>query len=380
MARSFGRVFATIWDDDDYRAVPLQSRFMFVFLVSQQDLDHAGVIPLRVRRWSRSLAVPGADVEKMLGDLEAAQFVVVDWDAEELLVRSLIRRDEVWKQPNVFKSAVASASACKSSRIKAALLAELRRLDLSSSSREIQKTRDDAVTLLEPFGNPPPTPPGASLGPSPEEFSTGAANPEPDISADTGNAAGHNCSGTLPEGFARGTGELRGKGSSNPPVLEIALPLKPSPSPRPPGGTHRDRNDPKPLWPSAVPDAKTEEGEEKSGIENPDIAALVVEVRKLRPAWATRSIKRALADESVAERPWPMIRSAMLAVARDPESRQPGRLAGDGPWWHEAAMTAAGAARREPETHPFDPDPETRCCRACRAPEVDKIHTRARTA
>lgn len=154
MARSFGRVFASIWADDDFRAVPVNARLMYVFLLSQPDLDHAGVIPFRVRRWSRSLGIGVAEVEKMLGDLDAARFVVIDSDSEELLVRSLIRRDEVWRQPNVFKSAAAAAAACESERIKAALLSELQRLDLSSASREIQRTRDHLLTLLEPFGNP----------------------------------------------------------------------------------------------------------------------------------------------------------------------------------------------------------------------------------
>lgn len=109
-----------------------------------------------------------------------------------------------------------------------------------------------------------------------------------------------------------------------------AFPLKPYPLPPVSGATPSGA---KPPWPSAVPDATPGEGEKPQEEQNPEFAALVAEVRELRPVWSTRSIRRALADEAVVERPWPLVRSAMLAVARDPESKQPGRLAHDGPWW-----------------------------------------------
>lgn len=343
MARSYGRVFATIWADDDFRAIPVNARLMYVFLLSQPDLDHAGVIPLRIRRWSRALAVDVAEVEKMLSNLDAARFVVIDSDSEELLVRSLIRRDETYKQPNVFKSAASAAAGCESGRIKAALAAEVRRLDLTASSREIQRTRDHLLALLEPFANPSPAPPEPPQEPPVDKFSTGLAGSEPGVSGHFGISAGQKGSGGVREPLAKGTSEPRGKGSSNCPVPETAFPLKPYPLPlppgpeEPPGGTRPPRL-------SAVPDATPGEGEDSPGEQNPDFAILVAEVRRLRPGWSTRSIGRALASEDVAERPWPLVRAAMLAVARDPQSRQPGRLAHDGPWWAQS-VPLAGAAR-----------------------------------
>src|SRR5690242_11920536 len=47
MPRSFGRVLASIWDDGDFRAdLSPVGRFVYIFLFSQPDIDHAGVIPL----------------------------------------------------------------------------------------------------------------------------------------------------------------------------------------------------------------------------------------------------------------------------------------------------------------------------------------------
>lgn len=93
----------------------------------------------------------------------------------------------------------------------------------------------------------------------------------------------------------------------------------------------------KPLWPAAVADETRGEGDQDRNGKPPDpAAALAAEVRAIRPDWSTASVLRALRHPDVAERPWPLVRSAALAVARDPQSQQPGRLAHDGPWWAQA--------------------------------------------
>jgi len=94
---------------------------------------------------------------------------------------------------------------------------------------------------------------------------------------------------------------------------------------------------PLPLWPAAVPDARPEEEGDQSGRQTSQWDALVAAIRAERPGWSTRSIERALADPSVAERPWDLVWSAALEVARDPASEHPGRLAHDGPWWTRPA-------------------------------------------
>lgn len=102
--------------------------------------------------------------------------------------------------------------------------------------------------------------------------------------------------------------------------------------------SHTDAATPPPTPPPAADAApapgraQAEEGESPSG--NPTDLALIAQVRELRPDWTTRSITRALNAPAVLERPLELRAPAMLAVARDPESQQPGRLAHDGPWWH----------------------------------------------
>jgi hypothetical protein len=357
----------------------MEARLMYLFLVSQSDLDQAGVIPLRLRKWSGLLGISAKEVEELCAELDEARFTVTDFDTEELLVRSLIRRDEVWKQPNVFKAAATAATGCESSRLKAVLLAEVQRLDLSAANGDQRQTLAELLTALEPFGNPSPTPPRPSREPSAGRSLAVVSEPESGKSVETGNAAGRKGSGRVPEGFANGTGELRGKGKGIP-VPEETIPLPPeaapSPSPRPPagGGPPRDacEGDPGPGG----------EGEDL-GDRTPDaVTALVDEIRGIRPDWSARSVRRAIDSADVRDRPWPVVCLAFATVARDPQSRQPGRLAQDGDWWPGAArklgVGSEPPASLPPVTgvHEFQPD-DNGDCRKCPLPADSRYHQEA---
>lgn len=365
MARHFGRVLASIWEDGDFRALAAESRLMYVFLLSQPDLDHAGIIPLRERRWARALAFTVDDVASCLKGLAAGRFTVMDEDAEELLIRSLIRRDEIWKQPNVFKSACASAISAQSPRIKAALLVEVRRLDLGSASNETRRIRNDLVTLLEPFANPSPTPPEGASGPVRDDSIDLRESGGPVNTDDSDSSAGQNPSLTLSEPFPKGSGELRGKGSS---YGDVPL-ASPSPFPFPPPRDPAAANGPRPLWPFAVAEDRAEEGDQAGGQTRDQ---LVATVRRIRADWSTKSIERALDHDAVTERPWGLVCAAMLAVARDPASKQPGRLAHDGPWW-----TATPARDLPPledgQSHGYEQGGGDLCA-ACGLPASNRRH------
>ncbi|NIL65020.1 hypothetical protein [Salinispora arenicola] len=129
MARSEARISVNIWTDPDFLALPPTPQRMFMFLISQSDLAHDGVIALRPRRWSKSAA--GLDlvsVENDLAELAAARFVVIDDDAEELLIRSFIRRDKVYRQPNVLRAAQDHLEVVTSPIIRSAIGVELHRI------------------------------------------------------------------------------------------------------------------------------------------------------------------------------------------------------------------------------------------------------------
>lgn len=144
MARTFGRILNSIWDDaDDFVDLTASEQRMYAFLVSQSNITWAGLLPVTLRRWAskaRDLTVD--QVLQDLRGLDAARYVVLDEDTEEVLVRSFVRREEVWKQPRVLGSAVASAVGIASRKIRRTLLAEIDRIPLAELSEDATKGRD----------------------------------------------------------------------------------------------------------------------------------------------------------------------------------------------------------------------------------------------
>lgn len=212
MGRSHARVLTSIWADEDFCARSPGARLMYLFLLSQPDLEHSGLIGLRVERWADDLAgTEPEDLRTALEELVDSRFVIVDWRKQEVLVRSLIRRDDVWKQPNVFKSAAGSIRAVRSAAIKAALLDELGRLDLVDANKDVIGLRDEladelAAYLAGPSGNPSANPSGnPSAGPQ-GKGNTGSAialPPSPSLFPDPLSPAGPPPAGAAPPRAAR---------------------------------------------------------------------------------------------------------------------------------------------------------------------------------
>jgi hypothetical protein len=119
-------------------------------------------------------------LEKTLQALEAARFIVMDDETEELLIRSFIRNDGVWRMPKVMGAMVSGALEISSKRLQRALLAEVDRIPLDELSDEPAKLRGGGEgpsirrqvsahinTLRKAFRNPEPDPTeGGSATPS----------------------------------------------------------------------------------------------------------------------------------------------------------------------------------------------------------------------
>lgn len=160
MARSEARILVSIWTDPDFRALSPDAQWAYMFLLSQPDLSHTGVIPLRVRRWAQSAdGMTAARLAEALRQLERSRFIVADRDTEELLVRSFIRRDKVFKQPQVFRSAADTVGQIASALLRRVLLDELNRVaaeDMVAQSRAIlaDMLAALAVPAIDPADHP----------------------------------------------------------------------------------------------------------------------------------------------------------------------------------------------------------------------------------
>lgn len=110
MGRDFAPVNISIWQDDDFRALPPAAQHLFFVLWTHPSLSYAGVVDWRPGRIS---AMAGAwsveDVQAAADCLEARLFIVIDPVTEECLIRSWARWDGLLKQPRM---AVSFANAC----------------------------------------------------------------------------------------------------------------------------------------------------------------------------------------------------------------------------------------------------------------------------
>lgn len=193
MARGHGRILTSIWEDSDFLALEEREQRFYLFLISQPNLNHAGLLDLTLRRWARKASgLTVAELEQRIECLEKARFIVVDDDTEELLIRSFVRNDGVWRMPKVMGAMVSGALEITSRKLQAAMLAEMDRIPLEELSDAPAKLRNGGdgpsireqvsthvETLRRAFGAPDPDPHGTGTE-TPSATPSGTPSDTPD--------------------------------------------------------------------------------------------------------------------------------------------------------------------------------------------------------
>ena len=167
MAQDFAPLLRSIWSDDDWRALPVDAQHAYLMLLSHPDRNSAGVLSLTRRKWQRLAADLHPDrLDAALAELDAAGFIVIDDDTEELLVRAFIRRATVFKHIRMFANALREASEVESPRLRSALGQELVRLPklavpehnerMANEARATQQRLDELASML--YDGPPDGP------------------------------------------------------------------------------------------------------------------------------------------------------------------------------------------------------------------------------
>jgi hypothetical protein len=135
MARDYARIVTAIWRNEEFRSLEESAQRLYLLLVTQPDISAAGVLALRVRRWadmSRDSTAEG--LVGVLKELEAGRFVVVDWEAEELLVCSFIRWDGGFNNRKRRPAILAAVGEVGSQVIVRHLVVELQRCGITLPS------------------------------------------------------------------------------------------------------------------------------------------------------------------------------------------------------------------------------------------------------
>jgi hypothetical protein len=180
-------ILTTIWRDPEFGALRPAAKLVYLMLLSQPDVNHLGVLPLVPGRWARLVGYPPEAMTECLTELDQARFLVVDPDAQQVLIRTLLRNDGIVRQPNVLRAALAAVSTLASRRIATALLDEVSRVRAEEGNDKIQHTLDEMKALLETLGEPFPEP---FAEPFPEPFAMttkkGSKNPSGNPLGDRG--------------------------------------------------------------------------------------------------------------------------------------------------------------------------------------------------
>jgi len=169
MTRLFGQVSCSIWDDADFCALSAGAQRTYLFLFTQREITACGSLPLTLRRWSKKAREDDLDI--WLAELTDANFVLLDEDTEELLVRTFAKHDEGYKHAVRRKAVISTAKAIRSSTLLTVLVDELARLGVSLATPYPVESRSSGT--LEPV-----EPRGFLVNVSRERGETGTGNLE----------------------------------------------------------------------------------------------------------------------------------------------------------------------------------------------------------
>lgn len=172
MPRNYGRTSTSIWRDKDFLKRTPEARFVYTMLFNQANITACGVLELTVTRWARNTGYSVAVVEEALNELEDHDYVVVDGDTEELLIRSFVKWDGGAGNDLRRRAIRDSASTVGSDRLRAAIAHQLDKMGvehgleippqgpieaLSEGSQEGVETRRVVVKRVGYENNPQPT-------------------------------------------------------------------------------------------------------------------------------------------------------------------------------------------------------------------------------
>lgn len=158
MANAQALINEGLWRrDKDFQQLPRMAQCTYIQILSQKDLDTAGVLTLYMELLAK--CCDELTTEQLQADfavLEERRYVFVDYDTDELFIRSYARLVSV-KSPNAWISVPKNARMIASEKIRRELAAELRRIKRKDAT-DLAAEIDPDGTPSEPLRNPIPTP------------------------------------------------------------------------------------------------------------------------------------------------------------------------------------------------------------------------------
>lgn len=130
MAREFAKIKAAIWQDDDFRALPIHAQHLYFVILTDPELSYCGVTDWRPRRMAPKAHQWGLDtIYDAATILTEKHLLIIDEETEEVLVRSFLRHDGVMQHNKLCISATRAFATIGSNHIRGVVVHELKRLE-----------------------------------------------------------------------------------------------------------------------------------------------------------------------------------------------------------------------------------------------------------
>ena len=129
MARDHARIHLTVWQDRDFRDLSAQAQHLYFTIISQPALSYCGVMdwwPNRLAALSKG--TEESDVYGAAKELNDGDYIFIDADMGEILVRTYVRHDGIMQRANMGKAMVRAMKKVTSLDLLDALEVELARL------------------------------------------------------------------------------------------------------------------------------------------------------------------------------------------------------------------------------------------------------------
>jgi hypothetical protein len=186
MARDHTRIHQDIWGDDEWRDLSPEAQHLYFVLYTWPptfcgagDWQPRKIAP-RARGWEVPQVLDAAE------ELVAGEFVLIDLDTDEHLVRSWIKHDGLYRQPNMAVSMVNARANLASRKLRGVVVHEVLKLRKAEPKLESWK-RDTVSKMLDQTAIDPSSEDWASPwdSPSVSTWARGSVSTKPTGSAST---------------------------------------------------------------------------------------------------------------------------------------------------------------------------------------------------
>lgn len=164
MPRDHARIRLDIWADEDWTDLPSTSQWLYERLLTHGGLSYCGVVEWRPKRIAQSAVdLTATDVEMFASVLEERNFLIIDRDTEEALVRSFVKHDGLLDKWNLAAAVARTFTAVASKALRGVIVHELKRLrddhpdyrgwtrpDVQKVLRRVEITPADARAMTQP--------------------------------------------------------------------------------------------------------------------------------------------------------------------------------------------------------------------------------------